>query len=190
MRGARLYQAISEELGIQEADRVATKVGGGARHAASAVPALAEASGAAVVLSPGTVGVLPDAHPQNLHVGGAKGSISGNWAMQEAELLVVVGSRAVCQSDCSGIGWPKVRHVVNINADPIDAQHYNETTPLLGDAAVVCERLARLLPWPLSRAKSAWVAEAARKKAEWQALRAARCSGAPRGATTYGGGRS
>lgn len=165
---------------IQEADRVAIKVGGGARQAASAVRALAEASGAAVVLGPRTVGVLPDAHPQNLHVGGAKGSLGGNWAMQEAELLVVVGSRAVCQSDCSGIGWPKVRHVVNINADPIDAQHYNQTTALLGDAAVVCERLARVLPRPLSRAKSAWLAEAAQKKAEWQALRAARCSGPPR----------
>jgi 3D-(3,5/4)-trihydroxycyclohexane-1,2-dione acylhydrolase (decyclizing) len=162
---------------IQEADRVAIKVGGGARHAASAVRALAEASGAAVVLSPGTVGILPDAHPQNLHVGGSKGSISGNWAMQKAELLMVVGSRAVCQSDCSGIGWPKVRHVVNINADPIDAQHYNETTALLGDAAAICERLARALPRPLSRAKSAWLAEAARKKAEWQEFRAARCSG-------------
>jgi 3D-(3,5/4)-trihydroxycyclohexane-1,2-dione acylhydrolase (decyclizing) len=165
---------------IQEADRVAIKVGGGARHAASAVRALAEASGAAVVLGPKTVGVLPDDHPQNLHVGGTKGSISGNWAMQEAELLVVVGSRAVCQSDCSGIGWPKVRHVVNINADPIDAQHYNRTTALLGDAAVVCERLTRALSRPLSRAKSGWLAEAARKKAEWRELRAARCSGSPR----------
>ena len=165
---------------ICAADRVAIKIGGGARHAASAVRALAEASGAAVVLSPGTVGVLPDAHPQNLHVGGAKGSISGNWAMQEAELLVVVGSRAVCQSDCSGIGWPKVRQVININPDPIDVQHYNQTLPLLGDAAVVCQLLARVLPPPLSGAKLTWLAEAARKKAEWQELRAARCSGLAR----------
>jgi len=37
--------------------------------------------------------------------------------------------------------------------------------------------LARALPRPLSRAKSAWLAEAARKKAEWQEFRAARCSG-------------
>ena len=171
---------------IGESDRVALKVGGGARRAAAAVRALAEASGAAVVLSPGSVGVLPDAHPQNLHVGGAKGSISGNWAMQEAELLVVVGSRAVCQSDCSGIGWPKVRHVVNINPDPLDAQHYNQTTPLLGDAAVVCAHLAAALTPPLSRGKSAWLAAAAEKKAEWRALRAARCAGPPRRDAMWG----
>ncbi|WP_233873250.1 thiamine pyrophosphate-dependent enzyme [Paraburkholderia adhaesiva] len=165
---------------IARADRVAIKVGAGARYAATAVRLLAEAGGAAVVLSPGTVGVLPDEHPQNMHVGGSKGSISGNWAMQEADLLIVIGSRAVCQSDCSGIGWPKVRHVVNINADPLDVQHYNETKALLGDAATICKRLAAALVGPLRAGKLAWLAEAARKKAEWITLRRARADGPPR----------
>ncbi|MBB5507673.1 thiamine pyrophosphate-dependent enzyme [Paraburkholderia atlantica] len=168
--------AVAAKL-IAGAERVAIKVGAGACHAAVAVRRLAEASGAVAVLSPGTVGVLPDAHPQNLHVAGSKGSISGNWAMREAELLVVIGSRAVCQSDCSGIGWPKVRHVVNINADPTDVQHYNESTALLGDAAAICERLAAALAGPLTPAKSAWLEQAARKKAEWAALRDARAGG-------------
>ena len=171
--------AVAAKL-IAGAGRVAIKVGAGARHAAVAVRRLAEASGAVAVLSPGTVGVLPDAHPQNLHVAGSKGSISGNWAMQEADLLIVIGSRAVCQSDCSGIGWPKVRQVVNINADPSDVQHYNDSIALLGDAAAICERLAVMLAGPLTPAKSAWLAEAARKKAEWAALRDARAGGPPR----------
>ena len=163
---------------IAGATRVAIKVGGGARHAADAVRRLAESAGAAVVLSPGSVGVLPDAHPQNLHVGGSKGSISGNWAMEEAELLVVIGSRAVCQADCSGIGWPKVRQVVNLNADPVDVQHYNATLALSGDAGVVANRLAALIEGlDRSPAKSGWLAEAAAKKAEWQAFRADRASG-------------
>ncbi|WP_018436326.1 thiamine pyrophosphate-dependent enzyme [Paraburkholderia atlantica] len=168
--------AVAAKL-IAGAERVAIKVGAGARHAPVAVRRLAEASGAVAVLSPGTVGVLPDAHPQNLHVAGSKGSISGNWAMQEAELLIVIGSRAVCQSDCSGIGWPKVRHVININADPTDVQHYNESTALLGDAAAICERLAAALAGPLTPAKSAWLEQAVRKKAEWAALRDARAGG-------------
>ncbi|MEZ5797967.1 MAG: thiamine pyrophosphate-binding protein [Paracoccaceae bacterium] len=130
---------------IAGAARVAIKAGGGARPAAAAVRRLAEAAGAAVVLSPGSVGLLPDGHAQNLHVGGSKGSISGNWAMDEADLLVVIGSRAVCQADCSGIGWPKVRQVVNLNADPVDVQHYNATLALPGNAAVVAERLAALV---------------------------------------------
>jgi 3D-(3,5/4)-trihydroxycyclohexane-1,2-dione acylhydrolase (decyclizing) len=163
---------------IAGAAKVAIKAGGGSRLAAAAVRRLAEAAGAAVVLSPGSVGVLPDAHPQNLHVGGSKGSISGNWAMEEAELLVVIGSRAVCQADCSGIGWPKVRRVINLNADPVDVQHYNATLALPGDAAVVADRLASLLDrqeW--TPAKATWLAAAAAKKAEWQALRATRTQG-------------
>lgn len=158
--------------------RVAIKAGGGARHAAAAVRRLAEAAGAAVVLSPGSVGVLPDAHPQNLHVGGSKGSISGNWAMEEAELLVVIGSRAVCQADCSGIGWPKVRRVINLNADPVDVQHYNATLALPGDAAVVADRLAGLLErMERAPAKIDWLRQATAKKAEWHAFRAARANG-------------
>ena len=149
-----------------------------ARHAADAVRRLAEAAGAAVVLSPGSVGVLPDAHPQNLHVGGSKGSISGNWAMEEAELLVVIGSRAVCQADCSGTGWPKVRQVINLNADPLDVQHYNATLALPGDAAIVAERLtAALAALPPATGKGAWLRAAAAKKAEWQTLRASRAAG-------------
>lgn len=163
---------------IAGAARVAIKAGGGARYAAATVRRLAEVAGAAVVLSPGSVGVLPDAHPQNMHVGGSKGSISGNWAMEEAELLVVIGSRAVCQADCSGIGWPKVRRVVNLNADPVDLQHYNATLALPGDAAVVAARLANLLEgMQPSPGKADWLAGAAAKKAEWQAFRAARAAG-------------
>ena len=166
---------------IAGAARVAIKAGGGARKAADSVQRLAEAAGAVVVLSPGSVGVLPDAHPQNLHVGGSKGSISGNWAMEEAELLVVIGSRAVCQADCSGTGWPKVGRVINLNTDPVDVQHYNATLALSGDAAVVADRLASAVAaLPASKGKAAWLQAAAAKKAEWLALRAARAAGVAR----------
>jgi len=94
---------------IAKSDKVAIKAGGGTRGHDAAVRRLAEAVSAAVVLSPGSTGVLPDAHPQNMHVGGSKGSISGNFAMAEADLLIVIGSRAVCQADCSGIGYKNVR---------------------------------------------------------------------------------
>jgi len=162
---------------IAGAAKVAIKAGGGARNAAAAVRRLAEAAGAAVVLSPGSVGVMPDGHPQNLHVGGSKGSISGNWAMDEAELLVVIGSRAVCQADCSGVGWPRVGRVINLNADPLDVQHYNATLALPGDAAVVADRLAALLEgMERAPAKAPWLADAAAKKAEWLAFRDSRAA--------------
>ena len=161
---------------VAGAHRVAVKAGGGARPFAREIREFAELAGAVVVLSPGSTGVLPDDHPQNMHVGGSKGTISGNIAMDEADLLVVVGSRAVCQSDCSGTGWPKVRHVVNVNADPEDVQHYNRTTALGGDAGAVLARLNAALrrdhPQASAR-KREWLEACAAKKAEWRAFKAA-----------------
>ena len=71
---------------IRKASRIVIKAGGGSRKFAEGVRRLAEACGAAVVLAPGSTGVLPDSHPQNMHVGGSKGSISGNYAMANARV--------------------------------------------------------------------------------------------------------
>ncbi len=159
---------------IRGASRIAIKAGGGARNYADQVRGLAERIGATVVLSPGSTGVLPDAHAQNMHVGGSKGSISGNYAMAEAELLIVIGSRAVCQSDCSGIGYPKVRDVINVNLDVDDVRHYNRTLALQGDIGAVLDRLNALIdgrPIDIDARKQAWLADCAAKKAEWHAFK-------------------
>ena len=155
---------------LREHSRIVMKVGGGGRAFAMEVRALAEACGAAVVLSPGSTGVLPDAHPQNMHVGGSKGSISGNHAMENAELLLVVGSRAVCQSDCSGVGYPRVQTVININADLADVAHYNATLALPGDIGVVIGQLLRALSPEkvLTDERNAWLTECAGMKAQWK----------------------
>jgi 3D-(3,5/4)-trihydroxycyclohexane-1,2-dione acylhydrolase (decyclizing) len=165
---------------IAGAQRVAIKAGGGTRGHDTAVRRLAEAAGAATVLSPGSTGVLPDAHPQNMHVGGSKGSISGNYAMAEAELLIVMGSRAVCQADCSGIGYRSARHVININGHLVDATHYNRTLALVGDITAVAERLtARLASVGATANKREWLTACAAKKAEWAAYKRARFEAAP-----------
>jgi 3D-(3,5/4)-trihydroxycyclohexane-1,2-dione acylhydrolase (decyclizing) len=174
---------------IARAPRVVLKAGGGTRGHDEAVRRLAEAAGAAVVLSPGSSGVLPDAHPQNMHVGGSKGSISGNAAMAAAELVVVVGSRAVCQSDCSGIGYPAAKAVVNINGDLTDLLHYNATHALPGDISAVCNRLAAELERIGAAGavgKAEWLAECAAHKAEWAAFRAERFAAEPVMDETFG----
>jgi 3D-(3,5/4)-trihydroxycyclohexane-1,2-dione acylhydrolase (decyclizing) len=165
---------------IAKATKVAIKAGGGTRDYDAAVRRLAEAAGAAVVLSPGSTGVLPDAHPQNMHVGGSKGSISGNYAMVEAELVIVIGSRAVCQADCSGIGYKNARAVININGDLADVLHYNKTVALVGDISAVSSRLAARLEKSSSNAnKNAWLKACADKKAEWAAFKRKRFEGPP-----------
>jgi 3D-(3,5/4)-trihydroxycyclohexane-1,2-dione acylhydrolase (decyclizing) len=165
---------------IAAAERIVIKAGGGTRGHDAAVRRLAEAAGAAVVTSPGSTGVLPDAHPQNMHVGGSKGSISGNFAMETATLAIVIGSRAVCQADCSGIGYKSAESVININADLADALHYNNTLALQGDITAVCERLVQALEAAgKGRDKSAWLARCEAKKAEWTAYKQARFACAP-----------
>ena len=168
---------------IRSHTRIVMKVGGGGRGFAHQVRALAERCGAAVVLSPGSTGVLPDAHPQNMHVGGSKGSISGNFAMQNGELLLVIGSRAVCQADCSGVGYPRAQAVINFNADLADAAHYNHTLALQGDIGAVIEQLLPLLQGPdeppAAHARHAWLADCARHKTQWKAMLAERQASAP-----------
>jgi 3D-(3,5/4)-trihydroxycyclohexane-1,2-dione acylhydrolase (decyclizing) len=175
---AGVYRQAAER--IAGAARVAIKAGGGTRGHDAAIRRLAEAAGAAVVLSPGSTGVLDDAHPQNMHVGGSKGSISGNFVMSEAELLLVIGSRAVCQADCSGIGYKSATDVVNINGDLADLLHYNRTQALPGDIGVIADRLAdelaRLTPNP---DKARWLAACVAKKREWAAFKQVRFASPP-----------
>lgn len=167
---------------IRQTGKVVMKMGGGGRFHDAVLRRLARAAGAAVVLSPGSTGVLADADPQNMHVGGSKGSISGNFAMKEAELVLMVGSRAVCQADCSGIGYPNAQAVINLNGDLADAMHYNHTLALTGDIGIVADRLATILEAggpSLPAAKQAWLAACAAKKAEWTAFKRARFEAAP-----------
>ena len=162
--------------------RVMIKAGGGTRGHDAAIRRLAKAANAVVVLSPGSSGVLADEDPGNMHVGGSKGSISGNYAMQHAELVIMIGSRAVCQADCSGIGYKSATHVININGDIADVTHYNQTTALVGDISAISAALAERLERAAVKAdaaKQAWLTACAAKKKEWRDYRYARFGANP-----------
>ncbi len=155
---------------VREAKRPLVKVGGGGWMAGPQLARLLELSGAVLVHTPIASGCVPYSHPQNMGVGGSKGSIPGNYAMENADLLIAIGTRAVCQSDCSRTGYPQVERVININADVDDATHYNHTLPLVGEAA----RTLVKLNLALARAdtgdrRTGWLAACAAKKARWQA---------------------
>jgi 3D-(3,5/4)-trihydroxycyclohexane-1,2-dione acylhydrolase (decyclizing) len=176
-------EALDEAVAlIAKYDRIVIKAGGGARGADSAVRKLAERIGAAVVLSPGSTGVLPDDHPQNMHVGGSKGSISGNYAMENAQLLVAIGSRAVCQADCSGVGYPAAEAVININGDLSDLMHYANTVGLPGDIRAVVSRLLERISQSNGvdpAGKAAWLEACWQRKAAWRAFKAQRFQAPP-----------
>ena len=158
---------------IQEARQIIVKVGGGGRSAGVELVSLLERSGGVLVHTPIASGCIPYQHPQNMCVGGSKGSLPGNYAMENADLLIAIGTRAVCQSDCSRTGYPKVRRVININADVDDATHYHHSLALVGDVRRTLEKLNQALP-PEADDKTGWLAACAAKKAEWQAFKSDR----------------
>ena len=136
------YEQIKEfEKIINKYEKIVIKAGGGSVKFSKELKIFSENLKLPVVLAPGSLGVLPDNHENNMHVGGSKGSISGNYAMQNAELLISIGSRSVCQSDCSGIGYPNAKEVININADLADMMHYNNTLGLNGDIGIILNQL-------------------------------------------------
>jgi 3D-(3,5/4)-trihydroxycyclohexane-1,2-dione acylhydrolase (decyclizing) len=171
------YEAAADA--ILAGRRVVVRVGGGARGAGPEVAELLELADAVAVTSPLVSGVLPYRHPRNMTVGGSKGSICGNFAMEEADLAVLIGTRSVCQSDCSRTAFLKATGAVSINTDPVDAAHYGHAVALLGDAAATLRVLNARLRARLRGAgqgASAWLADCAAKKREWDAYKAERYS--------------
>ena len=164
------YEQIKEfEKIINKYEKIVIKAGGGSIKFSRELKTFSENLKLPVVLAPGSLGILPDDHENNMHVGGSKGSISGNYAMQNAELLISIGSRSVCQSDCSGIGYPNAKEVININADLADMMHYNNTLGLNGDIGTILNQLNTELNTKniKSNSKNNWIEECKVQKRKW-----------------------
>ena len=163
------YAAAAKTL--TQAQRVVVKVGGGARRAGEQLCRFLELADAVAVTSPLVSGVIPYDHPRNMTVGGSKGSISGNYAMEQADLLVAIGTRSVCQSDSSRTGYPNVKQVISINTDSDAVMHYNKTIGLIGDAgptlAMLNDELEGLAAGEPGT-QSPWFAECTKKRCEWE----------------------
>ena len=167
------------------------RVGGGARLPAAEIAEFLDLVDGVAVTSPLVSGVIPYHHPRNMTVGGSKGSLCGNYAMENADLLVALGTRFVCQSDSSRTNYPNVRRVISINADIEPLMHYNQTIALAGDVAATLARLIEELKRrkiDKSASNSAWYSECRRKKQEWEVVQG-RTLRERRGCTTRSGRR-
>jgi 3D-(3,5/4)-trihydroxycyclohexane-1,2-dione acylhydrolase (decyclizing) len=178
----RLGAAAGEESyaeaaqALLQASRVVIRVGGGARHAGSEIAELLDLVDGVAVTSPLATGVIPYGNPRNMTVGGSKGSLPGNYAMENADLLVALGTRFVCQSDSSRTNYPNVRQVINISTDVEPLMHYNRTLALWGDVTATLRRLIAELKQRNGHkaAASAWFTACTEKKREWEAFKAER----------------
>jgi 3D-(3,5/4)-trihydroxycyclohexane-1,2-dione acylhydrolase (decyclizing) len=155
--------------------KIVIKTGGGARDVADELIELAERLDAVVVSGPQVSGVFPPDNRRHMTVGGSKGSLCGNYAMNEAELAVLIGARAVCQWDCSGIAWKNARAFIHFNTDPQDALHYNRSIPIVGHAQsnlrLFLEHLRRAEVNKSTEQPSPWLSACLEKRAEWDAYR-------------------
>ena len=173
-----VFDSAIEAIGSSQ--RVVIKIGGGAKHVGAELVELADLIDAVVVSGPQVPGVMPFSHPRNMTVGGSKGSLCGNYAMHESDLAILIGARAVCQWDSSGVAWKKVRRFIHFNTNAEDATHYNNTIPIVGDAGGNLRRLIDKLrdasfvePAP-TNSPSDWLATCQAKRAEWDEFRAGR----------------
>lgn len=167
-----LYDIAVEK--ITTAQKVVIKIGGGAREAGDELIELLDLSDGVAVTSPLISGIIPFWHERNMTVGGSKGTLSGNYAMEEADLLIAVGSRFVCQSDCSRTGYPKVQHVININGDVGAATHYTKTTAMIGDITATLKKLNAALKSKGAKPPenaSEWFKSCRKKREEWDRFR-------------------
>ena len=147
------------------------RVGGGARNAGREIAELLELVDGVAIVSPLASGVIPYSSHRNMTVGGSKGSLCGNYAMEHADLLLAIGSRFVCQSDCSRTAYPKVQRVININAETEAALHYSDTLPMVGDARLTLLRLLQELIRKGAKNKtrpSAWFKACKSQRQAWE----------------------
>ena len=155
---------------VRAAQAVAIKYGGGAAGCGREIVKLAELIDAVIVGGAKMSGVVPYSHPRYMSVGGSKGTLCGNYAMENADLIVVIGSRAVCQWDCSGTAWKSARVIININTDARDAAHYNRSTIILGDARSNLQtwiRQLRAAGFSARTEESAWLEKNRGMKQKW-----------------------
>ncbi|MFP4179880.1 MAG: thiamine pyrophosphate-dependent enzyme [Spirochaetaceae bacterium] len=160
---------------IRHYEKVCIKTGGGAKDVPrEALEELLERSGAVYVHGPQVPGLIPGSSDINMTVGGSKGSISGNYALRECELLIIIGARGVCQWDSSGTEFKNTKEIIHINARAEDALHYNRTIPLIGDASAVVSTLNSILKeHNIHKGKvgtSPWIESCRAKRREWDRL--------------------
>ncbi|MCA9624890.1 MAG: thiamine pyrophosphate-binding protein [Myxococcales bacterium] len=128
--------------------------GFGTRHAAPALTALVERSGARVMCSPRAKGVFPESHPHYL---GVTGMFGGQARVQEAlaarppDHVLVLGSRLGQATSCFDPAYLPRRALVHVDVDPSAFGAAYPETETIGVQATIEPWLDALVEaWPLA----------------------------------------
>lgn len=161
---------------IRNAERITVKAGGGARELSLEVlDEFMDLTDGVYVHGPQVPGVYPASRERNMSVGGSKGSISGNYAMDECDLFIALGTRGVCQWDSSGTAFKKAKKMININCDYDDLGQYGNSVRIQGNVEAVLKKLNGMLKDVTDKKTDPeWLKACTAKKAEWEAYKQAR----------------
>jgi acetolactate synthase I/II/III large subunit len=131
---------------ICSAQRPVLYVGGGIlkSRAAEALRHLAELTGIPVVTTLMARGAFPDDHPLCLGMPGMHGNYTAITAMQQADLLVALGSRFDDRVTGRLDGFAPDARVIHVDIDPAElGKVRTPTVPIVGDCRLVIEELVR-----------------------------------------------
>ncbi|MFK4834474.1 acetolactate synthase large subunit [Microbacterium sp. ZW T2_14] len=121
---------------IAEAKKPVLYVGGGVirARASEELRALAESTGAPVVTTLMARGAFPDSHPQHLGMPGMHGTVPAVLALQEADLLVALGSRFDDRVTGKAALFAPNAKVVHVDIDPAEISKIRMAdVPIVGD---------------------------------------------------------
>jgi acetolactate synthase-1/2/3 large subunit len=133
---------------ITRAERPVLYVGGGVlkSRGAEALRALAEMTQIPVVTTLMARGAIPDSHPLALGMPGMHGNYTAITAMQEADLLIALGSRFDDRVTGKLDGFAPHAKIIHVDIDPAEMGKVRKPdVPLIGDARVVTEQIIQAL---------------------------------------------
>jgi acetolactate synthase I/II/III large subunit len=115
-------------------------------RATEALRKLAELTGAPVVTTLMARGAFPDSHPLCLGMPGMHGNYSAIMAMQEADLLIALGTRFDDRVTGQVSSFAPGAKIVHVDIDPAELGKIRRPeVPIVGDCRLVTEELARVL---------------------------------------------
>jgi acetolactate synthase-1/2/3 large subunit len=155
---------------ISASQRPVIYAGGGIlrARAAEALRELAELTQAPVVTTLMARGAFPDSHPQSLGMPGMHGNYTAVTSMQEADLLIALGTRFDDRVTGQVASFAPGAKIIHVDIDPAELGKIRRPdVPIVGDCRLVIEEMVRVLKasGEAQADRSSWWA----KLNEWQA---------------------
>lgn len=149
---------------IQKAKRPLVCIGGGviSANAQAELQSFCESAGLPAVATMMGLGALPTAHPNYFGMLGLYGKPYANFAVKEADLLIIIGARVGDRAVSSPQALERRAKIIHIDVDPAEiGKNLGTTIPLVGDAKAVLGQLTEAG----ARASCApWLAELAQQR--------------------------